>query len=83
VPDALSAGLAVIHDPPLPLQRNTLVRGLLRELMGTLQEVVAADKALGFVSLGGSGSSGGRCIVVYPRPSGEARHAEGREYFRG
>jgi len=37
----------------LPLERDVFVRSLLRELAGTLQEVVGLDEAAGFVSVVG------------------------------
>jgi predicted ArsR family transcriptional regulator len=50
---AAVASLEVLSDLPVPLQRDTFMRSLLRELAGTLQEVVGLDEAQGFVSLVG------------------------------
>lgn len=45
--------LPVVEDLPLPLERDLFLRTLLRELSGTLQDVVGVDEASGFVSLVG------------------------------
>jgi len=45
--------LPVISELPVPLERDVFLRTLLRELAGTLQEVVGLDEASGFVSVVG------------------------------
>jgi hypothetical protein len=35
----------------LPLNRNVLLRNLLRELSGTLEDVVGTDEASGYISI--------------------------------
>ncbi|QDU99143.1 methanogen output domain 1-containing protein [Lignipirellula cremea] len=45
--------LPVIADLPLPLERDLFLRTLLRELSGTLQEVVGIEEASGFISVVG------------------------------
>lgn len=45
--------LPVIQDLPIPLERDIFLRTLLRELAGTLQEVVGLEEASGFVSVVG------------------------------
>ncbi len=45
--------LPVIEDLPVPLQRDVFLRTLLRELAGTLQDVVGLEEASGFVSIVG------------------------------
>ena len=42
-----------ITQANVPLERDGFLRSLLRELSGTLQEVVGIDEALGFISLVG------------------------------
>lgn len=41
------------HDLPLPLERDVFLRTLVRELAGTLQDVVGMAEASGFVSVVG------------------------------
>ena len=48
-----SSPLPVIADLPVPLDRDVFLRTLLRELAGTLQDVVGLDEAAGFVSVVG------------------------------
>lgn len=48
-----SVPLGMIHELPLPLERDVFVRTLLRELAGTLQDVVGLDEASGFISVVG------------------------------
>ena len=50
---ATAADLPVIQDLPVRLERDLFLRTLLRELAGTLQEVVGLDEAAGFVSVVG------------------------------
>jgi predicted ArsR family transcriptional regulator len=45
--------LPVIRDLPVPLERDVFLRALLRELSGTLQDVVGLDEASGFISVVG------------------------------
>lgn len=45
--------LPVIQDLSVPLERDVFLRNLLRELAGTLQDVVGLDEASGFVSVVG------------------------------
>lgn len=45
--------LPAIETLPLPLERDSFLRTLLRELAGTLQDVVGLDEAAGFVSVVG------------------------------
>jgi predicted ArsR family transcriptional regulator len=42
-----------VHELPVQLERDLFVRTLLRELAGTLQDVVGLDQAAGFVSVVG------------------------------
>ena len=44
-----------VRDAEVPLERDVFLRTLLRELAGTLQEVVGLDEASGFVSVVGQG----------------------------
>ncbi|MEX1041674.1 MAG: transcriptional regulator, partial [Pirellulaceae bacterium] len=45
--------LSVIQDLSLPLERDLFLRSLIRELAGTLQDVVGLEEAAGFVSVVG------------------------------
>jgi predicted ArsR family transcriptional regulator len=47
------AALRVVQDLPVPLDRDTFLRTLIRELAGTLQDVVGLEEASGFVSVVG------------------------------
>jgi predicted ArsR family transcriptional regulator len=49
----LSSALQVLQDLPIPLERDVFLRTLIRELAGTLQEVVGLEEASGFVSVVG------------------------------
>ena len=42
-----------IQDADIPLERDVFLRTLIRELAGTLQEVVGVEEASGFVSVVG------------------------------
>ncbi|MBY0231593.1 MAG: methanogen output domain 1-containing protein [Gemmataceae bacterium] len=42
-----------VHELPLALERDLFLRSLLRELAGTLQDVVGLEEASGFVSVVG------------------------------
>lgn len=48
-----SPSLPVISNLDVPLERDSFLRTLLRELAGTLQDVVGLDEASGFVSVVG------------------------------
>ncbi|GAA5505794.1 methanogen output domain 1-containing protein [Novipirellula caenicola] len=45
--------LPIIQDLSLPLERDVFLRTLIRELSGTLQDVVGLDEASGFISIVG------------------------------
>lgn len=45
--------LSMIQDLAVPLERDIFLRTLLRELAGTLQEVVGLEEASGFISVVG------------------------------
>jgi predicted ArsR family transcriptional regulator len=45
--------ISAIRSLPIPLERDVFLRTLIRELAGTLQEVVGIDEASGFVSVVG------------------------------
>lgn len=47
------AELTSIDQLPVPLDRDVFLRTLLRELAGTLQDVVGLDEASGFISIVG------------------------------
>lgn len=49
----LSAAQAAVADLPLPLERDVFCRTLIRELSGTLEDVVGVEDASGFVSVVG------------------------------
>ncbi|WP_435011629.1 methanogen output domain 1-containing protein [Tundrisphaera lichenicola] len=42
-----------MHELPIPLERDLFLRSLIRELAGTLQDVVGLEEASGFVSVVG------------------------------
>lgn len=42
-----------VREAPVPLERDVFLRTLIRELSGTLQDVVGLDEAAGFVSVVG------------------------------
>ena len=48
-----STALSSVRDLELPLERNLFLRTLIRELSGTLQDVVGLHEASGFVSVVG------------------------------
>jgi predicted ArsR family transcriptional regulator len=48
-----SSALQVLRDLSVPLERDLFLRTLLRELAGTLQEVVGLEEAAGFISVVG------------------------------
>jgi predicted ArsR family transcriptional regulator len=48
-----ASALQVVHDLPIPLERDIFLRTLIRELSGTLQDVVGLEEASGFVSIVG------------------------------
>jgi predicted ArsR family transcriptional regulator len=45
--------LQIVQELPIPLDRDVFLRTLIRELAGTLQEVVGLEEASGFVSVVG------------------------------
>lgn len=51
--DTTQQKLALIDSLPTPLDRDVFLRGLIRELAGTLQDVVGLAEASGFVSVVG------------------------------
>ena len=51
--DNLPNSLPVIEDLPIPLERDVFLRNLIRELSGTLQDVVGLEEAAGFISVVG------------------------------
>ena len=46
-----SSSQTSLRELPVPLERDVFVRTLLRELAGTLQEVVGLEEASGFISV--------------------------------
>ncbi|MGA7934118.1 MAG: hypothetical protein WCA35_11270, partial [Kovacikia sp.] len=42
-----------VKDLPIPLDRDRFLRNLIRELAGTLQDVVGLEEASGFISVVG------------------------------
>jgi predicted ArsR family transcriptional regulator len=52
MPDSTSIPLRA-HEADIPLERDVFLRTLIRELAGTLQEVVGLEEASGFVSVVG------------------------------
>lgn len=50
---AACPGLPLVSDLDLPLERDLFLRTLIRELAGTLQDVVGLDEASGFISVVG------------------------------
>lgn len=61
-----------VVDLAVPLERDVFLRSMLRELAGTLQEVVGIDEASGFISVVGQ-QIGDQINTVYRDASGEAR----------
>src|ERR1700722_19386113 len=47
------SALRIVRDLPIVLERDVFLRTLIRELAGTLQEVVGLEEASGFVSVVG------------------------------
>ena len=45
--------LRIVRDLPIALERDLFLRTLIRELAGTLQDVVGLEEASGFVSVVG------------------------------
>ena len=43
--------LPILAELPIPLDRDVFMRSLLRELAGTLEDVVGLDEATGFISI--------------------------------
>ncbi len=52
-PDSRALPVVPVRELPIPLERDVFTRTLLRELAGTLQDVVGLDEASGFVSVVG------------------------------
>ncbi len=50
---AIAADRTSMHALPVTLERDIFLRSLLRELAGTLQDVVGLDEASGFISIVG------------------------------
>ncbi|HYQ82784.1 MAG TPA: hypothetical protein VEP28_01985, partial [Rubrobacter sp.] len=48
-----SAQPGTMEDLPIPLERDVFLRTLIRELSGTLQDVVGMEEASGFISVVG------------------------------
>ena len=48
-----AAPLDLVSEPSIPVERDTFLRNLLRELAGTLQKVVGLEEASGFISVVG------------------------------
>lgn len=53
VPVDSRSALAVLQELSVPLERDIFLRTLLRELAGTLQDVVGLEEAAGFISVVG------------------------------
>jgi predicted ArsR family transcriptional regulator len=51
--ESASAPLATLEELPIPLERDVFLRTLIRELSGTLQDVVGMEEASGFISVVG------------------------------
>lgn len=51
--DETGAGGHEVENAEIPLERDLFLRNLIRELSGTLQEVVGLDEASGFISVVG------------------------------
>ena len=64
MPDVMTASAA-----PIGLDRDRFLRGLLRELAGTLESVVGVDEASGYISIVG-GSIGDQIDAAYRREIG-------------
>ena len=47
------SGNATLHSLDIPLERDVFLRNLVRELAGTLQDVVGLEEASGFISVVG------------------------------
>jgi predicted ArsR family transcriptional regulator len=51
--EPFTSALRIVQDLPIPLERDGFLRTLIRELAGTLQDVVGLEEASGFVSIVG------------------------------
>jgi hypothetical protein len=51
--DAPPTAQVPVQDLPIPLERDVFLRTLIRELAGTLQDVVGLEEASGFISVVG------------------------------
>ncbi len=71
VPDSgfTSSGRDPVPIAPLSLDRDIFLRSLLRELAGTLQDVVGLDEAAGFISVVGQ-RIGDQINAIYRRELG-------------
>lgn len=58
-----------VIDLPVPLERDLFLRSMLRELAGTLQDVVGLDEASGFISVVGQ-QIGDQINTLYRDASG-------------
>jgi predicted ArsR family transcriptional regulator len=65
------------EDLDVPLERDVFLRTLIRELSGTLQDVVGLDEASGFVSV--VGQNMGRQINNYYREALQAKTLDRRQ----
>lgn len=54
-----SAAAAVVENLNVPLERDVFLRTLIRELSGTLQDIVGLDEAAGFISVVGQNMGSG------------------------
>jgi predicted ArsR family transcriptional regulator len=53
MPDEIMPGRVRVDEAPVALDRDVFLRTLIRELSGTLQDVVGLDEASGFISVVG------------------------------
>jgi predicted ArsR family transcriptional regulator len=66
-----------IQDAPVPLERDVFLRSLLRELAGTLQDVVGIDEASGYISVVG-GAIGEQIDTAYRQAINVERLSRGQ-----
>jgi predicted ArsR family transcriptional regulator len=50
----MTADAGAVHTADVPLERDLFLRSLLRELSGTLEDVVGVDEASGYISVVGA-----------------------------
>jgi predicted ArsR family transcriptional regulator len=67
----MSARALPVIDLPISLERDVFLRSMLRELAGTLQDVVGLDEASGFISVVGQ-QIGDQINALYRDASGMA-----------